>query len=123
MTEPYSLDTILSEFDEKTIAWVLNEKTSGLYVTIPHPKYPSKNPMHFFLSEADAKSVLVELLEENEKLNHSKAFQRGIKLTEINFVSAEPSETNIDNYYDVFNLAIGDKNKTTYKPTSKWHKP
>ena len=67
MTKPYSLETILSEFNEKTVAWVLQEKTTGLYVTIPHPKYPGKNPMHFFLSESDAKSVLVELLEENEK--------------------------------------------------------
>ena len=68
MAKPLSLETILSEFDEKTIAWVLQEKTTGLYVTIRHSDYPGKNPMHFFLSEADAKSVLVELIEENEKL-------------------------------------------------------
>lgn len=74
MKEPYTLEMILSEFDEKTIAWVLQEKTSGLYVTIPHPKYPGKNPMHFFLSEADAQSVLVELMEENEKLRDKEIF-------------------------------------------------
>ncbi len=74
MTKPYSLETILSEFDEKTIAWVLQEKTAGLYVTIPHPKYPGKNPMHFFLSESDAQAVLVELLEENEKLRTKEIY-------------------------------------------------
>jgi hypothetical protein len=74
MTKPLPLETILSEFDEKTVAWVLQEKTSGLYVTIPHPKYPGKNPMHLFLSESDAQSVLVELLEENEKLKAKEIY-------------------------------------------------
>lgn len=74
MTEPLSLETIISEFNDKTVAWVLQEKTSGLYVIIPHAKYPGRNPIHFFLSESDAKSVLVELLDENEKLKDREIF-------------------------------------------------
>lgn len=46
----------------------------------------------------------IDSLEENEKGNHSKTLQKGIKLTGINFIQAEPNETNIDSFYDVFSF-------------------
>lgn len=80
MTEPLSLDTILSEFSEDVDAWVLQEKTTSLYVTIPHPKYPGRNPIHFFLSESDAKDILVELLDVNNKLKDREIYPVKMKL-------------------------------------------
>ncbi|MDQ2865450.1 MAG: hypothetical protein M3R51_04435 [Candidatus Eremiobacteraeota bacterium] len=42
MTDPLSLDVQLSEFDASYEAWVLRDANSGMYVTIPHPKYPGR---------------------------------------------------------------------------------
>lgn len=80
MTEPYSLETILSEFSEDTEAWVLQEKKTGLYVTIPHQKHPGRNPIHFFLSKSDAQDLLVELLDVNEKLKNREIYPVMVKL-------------------------------------------
>ncbi len=80
MAEPYSLETILSEFSADTDAWVLQDKTSGFYVTIPHPKYPGRNPIHFFLSKSNAQDVLVELLEASEKLKGREIYPVMVKL-------------------------------------------
>jgi hypothetical protein len=80
MTEPYNLETILAEFDEEAEAWVLQDKTSGMYVTIPHPKYPGRNPIHFFMSESDAQDVLVEILDVNPKLKEKEIYPVKVKL-------------------------------------------
>lgn len=80
MTEPYALDTILAEFNEDSEAWVLQEKTSGMYVTIPHPKYPGRNPIHFYLRESDAQDVLIEILDANEKLKEKEIYPVKVKL-------------------------------------------
>jgi len=80
MTEPYNLETILAEFDEEAEAWVLQDKTSGMYVTIPHPKYPGRNPIHFFMSESDAQDVLVEILDVNPKLKKHEIYPVKVKL-------------------------------------------
>ncbi|MGL1797816.1 hypothetical protein ACSTIM_23530, partial [Vibrio parahaemolyticus] len=64
----------------------------------------------------------IDSLEENEKQNHSRTFQKGIKLTGINFISAEPHETNIDNFYDVFNYlekVFQDKQESTPQTLSR----
>lgn len=58
MTDPLSIDTIVGEFSEDTEAWVLKEVSSQQYVAIPHPKYPGRRPLHFFMSRADAEAVL-----------------------------------------------------------------
>jgi len=83
MTEPYSLETILSELGDKTDAWVLQDKTTGLYVTIPHPKYPGKSPIHFFISKDDAQAILLEIIDVNEKLKN-----REIYPTKVNLIQA-----------------------------------
>lgn len=80
MTEPYSLETILTEFSEDTDAWVLQEKPTGLYVTIPHPKYPGRNPIHFFLSKSDAQEILVELVDVNARLKDREIYPVMVKL-------------------------------------------
>jgi hypothetical protein len=100
MTKPYSLETILSEFDEKTVAWVLQEKTTGHYATIPHPKYPGKNPMHFFLSESDAKSVLVGLLEKNEKLRAKEIYPvRVLRIQALDGIASDAyNPKNVDGF-------------------------
>jgi len=58
MTDPLSLDTIQTEFGEEYEAWVLQDTNSKKYVTIPHPKYPGRNSIHFFMSRDDAEAVL-----------------------------------------------------------------
>ena len=58
MSEPLSLDTLLSEFEKSSTVWVLRDAKSGQYVTIPHPKYPGRLIMHLFMSRDDAANVL-----------------------------------------------------------------
>ena len=48
MTNPLPLDLILSEFNENSDAWVLQDRKSKKYVTIPHSKYPERITVHFF---------------------------------------------------------------------------
>jgi hypothetical protein len=80
MTDPLSLETIRTEFSEDTEAWVLQDKKSKKYVTIPHPKYPGRNPIHFFLSKSDAESVLTEILDVNWALGNRDIFPVSVKL-------------------------------------------
>lgn len=80
MTEPYTLETILAEFNEDSNAWVLQDKLSGMYVTIPHPKYPGRNPIHFFLSKSDAQGLLIEILDVNPKLKEKEIYPVKVKL-------------------------------------------
>ena len=80
MTEPYSLETILSEFSGDEDAWVLQEISTGLYVTIPHPKYPGRSSIHFFTSKLDAQDVLVELIDVNDNLKNREIYPVKVKL-------------------------------------------
>ena len=80
MTEPLSIETILAEFNDNSEAWVLQDKTSQKYVYIPHPKYPDRNPVHFFLSKADAERVLTEILEVNQNLRNRNILPVSVKL-------------------------------------------
>lgn len=57
-TDPLSLETLLGEFDDKYEAWVLRDARSGRYLTIPHPKYPGRIIVHFFMSRENAVTVL-----------------------------------------------------------------
>ncbi len=82
MTEPYSLETILSELGDKSDAWVLQDKTTSLYVTIPHPNYPGKNPIHFFLSKEDAQAILIEIMDVNSKLKNREIYPVKVKLVQ-----------------------------------------
>lgn len=68
MSEPLSLETITGEFTEDYEAWVLQDTKSKKYVVIPHPKYPGRSPIHFFMSQQDADQVLQEILAVNSTL-------------------------------------------------------
>jgi hypothetical protein len=80
MTKPISLDAILSEFSEDDDAWVLQDEGSGQYLIIPHPKYPGRSPIHFFMSRQNAQDVLQEVLDANEALLEKEIFPVKVKL-------------------------------------------
>lgn len=67
MTDPLSIDVLTGEFDRDYEAWVLRDARSGLYLTIPHPKYPGRIIVHFFMSRNDAVSVLDAIIEAGNK--------------------------------------------------------
>ncbi|MFZ2313713.1 MAG: hypothetical protein WAV82_13970 [Methylobacter sp.] len=99
MTDPLSLETILAEFSEDAKAWVLQEKKSQKYVTIPHPKYPGRNPIHFFLSKSDAESVLTEILDVNLALRNRDIFPVNVKLLQaIRGIVANKTQSNSDGF-------------------------
>lgn len=80
MTEPLSLETIVAEFSDSAEAWVLQDTKSKKYVTIPHPKYPGRDIIHFFLSKNDAEQVLTEILDVNEVLKGRDIFAVSVNL-------------------------------------------
>lgn len=80
MTDPLSLETIITDFTEDTETWVLQDRTSKKYVTIPHPKYPGRNPVHFFMSRNDAEAVLQEILDVNWALKNRDVVATRVKL-------------------------------------------
>lgn len=80
MAQTLSLDTILSEFDEKSEAWVLQDEKSKKYLTIPDPRHPGRNPIRLFLRREDAEGLLQEVLEVNEHLRQKDIFATKVKL-------------------------------------------
>jgi hypothetical protein len=80
MTEPLSIDTVLSEFPEDTEAWVLKDESSEQYLSSPHPKYPGRHPLQFFLSRRDAELVLMEVLDANPRLRDRNIFPERVRL-------------------------------------------
>jgi hypothetical protein len=67
VTDPLSLDVLMGEFAPDYEAWVLRDARSGLYLTIPHPKYPGRIIVHFFMSRENAMSVLDAIIEAGNK--------------------------------------------------------
>jgi hypothetical protein len=99
MTDPLSLETILAEFDEKAEAWVLQDRKTKKYVTIPHPKYPGRNPIHFFLSKEDAERVLAEILDVNWPLKNREIFAVSVKLLQaVRNIATDKTENNADGF-------------------------
>ena len=99
MTDPLSLETILAEFNDNSEAWVLQDKKSQKYVCIPHPKYPGRNPVHFFLSKADAERVLTEILDVNWPLNNRGIFPVSVKLLKaVRSIAADKTAGNADGF-------------------------
>ena len=82
MTEPIALDIILSNFSENDYAWVHQDTGSGMYVTIPHPKYPGRRPIHFFMSYEDANDMLQEILTQNQSFRGKTIVPIKVKLLE-----------------------------------------
>ena len=99
MADPLSLETILAEFSEDWEAWVLKEQSSEQYLAIPHPKYPGRQPLHFFMSRADAEAVLTEILDVNPKLRGKDIFPTKVKLlTAARAIATKPVPGGIDGF-------------------------
>lgn len=99
MTDPLSLETIQTEFSEDAEAWVLQDTKSKKYVSIPHPKYPGRNPVHFFMSKDDAESVLTEILDVNWALRNRDIFSVKVKLLRaIRGIAADKTAGNADGF-------------------------
>lgn len=99
MTDPLSLDIIQSEFNEESEAWVLQDTQSKKYVTIPHPKYPGRNPIHFFMSRNDAETVLQEILDVNLTLRNRNILPTKVKLLlACRSIAADKTADNADGF-------------------------
>ena len=80
MAEPLTLEVIQSEFSEESGAWVLRDEKTGNYLIIPHPNYPNRNPIHFFLNKEAAQDVLTETLDVNKKIENQDILPVQVKL-------------------------------------------
>jgi hypothetical protein len=99
MTDPLSLETILAEFNDNSEAWVLQDRRTKKFVTIPHPKYPGRNPIHFFLSKDDAERVLTEILDVNWPLKNREIFAVSVKLVKaVRNIAADKTSGNADGF-------------------------
>jgi hypothetical protein len=68
MTDPISLDALLNDYPTDYEAWVLQDKRSGKYVTIPdEARYPGRRIFRFFMSEKDALRVRDEIIASGNK--------------------------------------------------------
>ena len=77
---------------------IFDRKTKK-YVTIPHPKYPGRNPIHFFLSKEDAERVLAEILDVNWPLKNREIFAVSVKLLKaVRNISADKTANNADGF-------------------------
>lgn len=99
MTEPLSIETILAEFKEGDKVWVLKDTEVGKYVVIPHPRYPGRATIHFFLNPAQAEHVLTEIRKVNAKLRNRKIAVEEVKLLPaVRSIAADKTPGNADSY-------------------------
>jgi len=80
MTEPLSLDTILTEFSDDYEAWVLQDRETEQYVVIPDDRFPGRKPIRFFMKRGDAEALLIELIEVNPVLRDRDIFPVKVNL-------------------------------------------
>jgi hypothetical protein len=80
VSTPLPLDTILSDFSEDDNAWVLQDLSSKDYVIIPDDRFPGRRPIRFFMSENDAKDLLLEIVKVNAKLRGKNIAPVKVKL-------------------------------------------
>jgi len=99
MSDPLSLEVIESEFSEQDVAWVLQDHDSGKYLTIPHPRYPGRNPLHFFLRKEDAQDVLQEVLDVNPSLSGKNIFAEKVALLQAcRGIAGDSTQGNADGF-------------------------
>ena len=99
MTQPLPLDTVLSEFSEKSEAWVLQAKRSGKYLTIPDNRFPGRRPVRFFMSRLDADRMLTEVLKVNPSLAAENISSVSIKLLQaLRSIAADKTPGNADSF-------------------------
>ncbi len=80
MAEPLSLEVIQSEFSEESKAWGLRDIKSGKYLIIPHPNFPNRKPVHFFLNKEAAQDILTEILDVNDRIKNEDVFPVQVRL-------------------------------------------
>jgi hypothetical protein len=98
MTEPLPLDTVLSEFSEDTVAWVLQART-GKYLTIPDSRYPGRHPVRFFMSKQDAERVLARVLAANSTLAGGQMTPQRVKLlAALRGIASDRTPGNADSF-------------------------
>jgi hypothetical protein len=99
MTQPLSLDTVLSEFSEDSPAWVLQSKKGGRYLTVPDDSYPGRRPIHFFMSKSDAERFLSVVLGANPSLALQGIAPSEVKLlAALRGIAADKSSGNADSF-------------------------
>lgn len=97
MTGPLPLDTVLSEFSEDSVAWVLQGR-NGQYLVIPDPRYPGRRPLRFFMSREDADRVLAEVLKANPGVAQ-QVTPRSVKLlAALRGIAADRTPGNADSF-------------------------
>jgi hypothetical protein len=68
VTQPLTLEAILTQLPDDDEMWVLQDRASQRYVIIPDSRYPGRRPIRFFMKREDAESLLSMVLEVNERL-------------------------------------------------------
>lgn len=91
MSKSLSLETILSEFTEEDVAWIVGDDNSKQYLTIPDNRFPNREIFRFFLSREDAEKLLNEILDESEKLRSKNIVPIKVKLLQaLRGIASEP---------------------------------
>ena len=80
MTNALSIETILSEFDENTKAWLLTDTTVFPYKYLFVPSEDGRAFYRFFLRREDAEDVLTEILDVNENLENKRILPTEVNL-------------------------------------------
>lgn len=61
MQKPIDIDTVVAEFSEDDMAWVVMDVASGARLNVPDDRYPKTEIVRFFLSQHDAERVIEEV--------------------------------------------------------------
>lgn len=103
-------DEFVREINSTGVSIAVNELRHNLHKNVV-AKFASANFLAnicFFSNKGNCLEVRglkkIDSLEENELKSHNWVLNNGFKLSGVNFVLKEPSDTNNTNYYDVFNF-------------------
>lgn len=99
MTQPLPLDTVLNEFSEQSVAWVLQSKRRGTFLVVPDDRFPGRRPVRFFMSEADAARMLAEVLEAKPSLTNEQITPVSVKLLQaLRDIAADKTPGHADSF-------------------------
>lgn len=99
MTEPLPLDTVLNEFSEQSVAWVLQSKRRGTFLVVPDDRFPGRRPVRFFTSEADAGRMLTEVLKAKPSLISEQIKPVSVKLLQaLRDIAADRTPGHADSF-------------------------
>ncbi len=80
MPNVLSLETILSEFNENTEAWLLADSTTFPYKYLSVPSKNGKQFYRFFMRKEDAEEFLIEILDVKVSLSEKRILPVKVKL-------------------------------------------